>query len=135
MGDGRWQSMASTTFRVRKLPDPLPYLEIADASGNPQKYKGGRILKSNLTAAREVKAALDDDLLDIRYTVLRFETLIFDSFGNVSPEVSDGPRFSPRQQEAIRGLRKGKTFLIRGIVAHGPDGVDRTLPPMEVIVN
>lgn len=135
MGDGRWQNMAKTTFRVRALPDPLAHLEYMDENGNPRKFKGGRIAKSRLLAMEEVKAALDDDLLDVRYTVLKFETSFFDSMGNLIPEVSNGARFSDRQKAQIRNLSRGKMFLIREVIARGPDNIDRRLPPLEVIVN
>ena len=135
MADGRWQNMAKTSFRVRALPDPLPYLDYTDANGNVRKFKGGKLAKSQLVAIEEVKAAIDDDLLNITYSVLKFETLFFDAMGNVRPEVSDGPRFSERQKNEIRRLSKGKMFLIRGVVARGPDGIDRSIPPIEVTVN
>ncbi len=135
MGDGKWQNMARTSFRVRALPDPLPYLDYTDENGNVRKFKGGRLAKSQLIAINEVKAAIDDDLLNISYTVLRFETLFFDSMGNVIPEVSNGSNFSERQKDYIRRLSKGKMFLIRGVVARGPDGIDRTIPPIEITVN
>jgi len=135
MSDGRWQNMARTAFRVRALPDPLPYLEYPDENGNPRKFKGGRIPKSRLIAINDVKAAIDDDLLNVAYTVLKFETKFFDSMGNVIPEVSDGPRFSDRQKDQIRRMSRGKVFLISGTVARGPDGIDRTLPTVEVVVN
>ena len=135
MADGRWQNMAQTAFRVRALPDPLPYLDYTDENGNVRKFKGGRLAKSQLIAINEVKAAIDDDLLNISYTVLKFETLFFDSMGNVIPEVSNGAQFSERQKDYIRRLSRGKMFLIRGVVARGPDGIDRTIPPIEVTVN
>lgn len=135
MGDGRWQNMARTSFRVRALPDPLPYLDYTDENGNVRKFKGGKMAKSRLIAINEVKAAIDDDLLNISYTVLKFETLFFDAMGNIIPEVSDGPRFSERQKDQIRRTARGKMFLIRGVVARGPDGIDRTIPPIEVTVN
>jgi gliding motility-associated protein GldM len=135
MEDGRTQEMARTTFRVRALPDPLPYLEYTDENGNPKKFRGGRLAKSILINVGKVYAAIDDDLLNISYSVLRFETLFFDAMGNTIPEISDGSAFSDRQKDYIRRLSKGKTFLIRGVVARGPDGVDRTIPPIEVTVN
>ncbi len=135
MEDGKTQEMARTAFRVRMLPDPLPYLEYPDENGNIRKFKGGKIPKSRLIAINEVKAAIDDDLLNIAYRVVKFETLFFDSFGNTVPEVSDGPRFSDRQKGYIQKLSKGKTFFIRGVVAIGPDGIERSIPPIEVVVN
>lgn len=60
---------------------------------------------------------------------------MFDSMGNAIPEVSDGPNFSSRQRESLRRLQRGKRFYISRVKAVGPDGVERTLSPLEVIVN
>lgn len=54
---------------------------------------------------------------------------------NAIPEVSDGPNFSSRQRESFRRLSRGKRFYISRIKVSGPDGTQRTLRPMEVIVN
>ncbi|MCE5226048.1 MAG: gliding motility protein GldM [Porphyromonadaceae bacterium] len=135
MADGRSVEMAKTTFRVRALPDPLPYIEYKDANGNFRKFKGGIFAKRNLVEAGGIKAAIDDDLLNVTYTVLRFELTFFDSMGNAIPEVSDGTNFSQRQKDYIRRLSKGKRFYITRVVAKGPDGIERTIPTIEVIVN
>lgn len=82
-----------------------------------------------------IKAAIDDDLLNVTYSVLRFELTFFDSMGNAIPEVSDGSNFSQRQKDYIRRLSKGKRFYITRVVAKGPDGIERTIPTIEVIVN
>ncbi|MEG1545002.1 MAG: gliding motility protein GldM, partial [Tannerellaceae bacterium] len=73
MADGRSVEMAKTTFRVRALPDPLPYIEYKDQNGNPRKFKGGMFAKRSLVEADGILAAIDDDLLNVKYTVLRFE--------------------------------------------------------------
>jgi gliding motility-associated protein GldM len=39
--NGRAQTVAKTDFRVRKLPDPTPFIAYKDAKGNPERYKGG----------------------------------------------------------------------------------------------
>ena len=134
--DGRRTTVASTGFRVRKLPDPAPFLAVADAKGNEVRYKGSRPLaKSALLSAKGVGAAVDDDMLDIPYRITGFETLYFDSMGNAIPEVSDGASFSNRQKTMLRKLARGKRFFISRIKAVGPDGIERDLPPLEVIVN
>ena len=135
VADGRMQEMAKTSFRVRALPDPLPYIEYKDQNGNIRKFKGGTLAKSNLIAAEGIKAAIDDDFLNVNYTVLRFETTFFDSMGNAIPEISEGSAFSQRQKDYIRRLSKGKRFYISRVVAKGPDGIERTIPTIEVIVN
>ncbi len=95
------------TFRVRKLPDPLPYIPIKDAQGNIVHYKGApkKISKAALMAAEQLGAAIDDDLLNVTYSVVSFSTTFFDSMGNAIPEVSNGASFSPRQKEQFKRLK------------------------------
>lgn len=135
MADGRNVEMAKTAFRVRALPDPLPFIEYKDQNGNLRKFKGGLFAKRSLVEADGIQAAIDDDLLNVKYTVLRFELTFFDSMGNAIPEVSEGTNFSSRQKDYIRRLSKGKRFYITRVVAKGPDGIERTIPTIEVIVN
>lgn len=66
-------------LHVRALPDPLPYIEYKDQNGNVRKFKGGMIAKRSLVEADGILAAIDDDLLNVKYTVLRFELTFFDS--------------------------------------------------------
>ncbi len=135
--DGRSQQVGSMTFRVRKLPDPTPYIPIKDAQGNTLHYKGApkKISKAALMAAETLGAALDDDLLNISYSVVSFSTVFYDSMGNAIPEVSNGASFSPRQKEQFRRLKPGKSFFISDVKAKGPDGITRDIPPMQVSLN
>jgi hypothetical protein len=55
--------------------------------------------------------------------------------GNAIPEVSQGSQFSQRQKDSFRRLQRGKRFYISRVKAVGPDGIERDLAPMEVIVN
>lgn len=128
------RKITETKLRVRALPDPLPYIEYRDADGNPKRFKGGVFAKRDLLAAEGIKAAIDDDLLDVKYRVIRFQLTFFDAMGNAIPEVSQGSQFSPRQQERIKGLSRGKRFYISDVIAVGPDGIERRIPTIEVIV-
>lgn len=134
--DGRPQTVASTSFRVRKLPDPVAFISYAGQNGVKERYKGGRpISKTLLTAAPGIDAAIDDDMLNIDFQVLGFETVFFDQMGNAIPEVSQGATFSQRQKDQFKRLSRGKRFYISRIRAKGPDGIERVLSPVEVIVN
>lgn len=136
MMDGRRQEMAKTHFRVRRLPDPAPYLNITDSKGNADHYRGGRpIQRQTLLAASGIGAAIDDDMLNIPFRVISFETMTFDSMGNAIPEVSDGANFSRRQKESFRRMQRGKRFYISNIKVIGPDGISRTILPLEIKVN
>ena len=132
---GRAQQMGAYTFRVRKLPDPTPYITISDEHGNPERYKGGGLQKASLLAADGIGAAIDDGILDIGFKVISFETVFFDNMGNAVPMVSDGDKFSTRQKETFRKLTRNRRFYISRVTATGPDGLQRTLTSsMEVII-
>lgn len=135
MADGRRVEMARTPFRIKMLPDPMPYIEYKDVNGNVRKFRGGTIPKRNLMEAGGILAAIDDDILNIQFSVLRFELIYPDSFGNMINEPTEGTAFSERQKNFIRGLARGKQFWINRVVARGPDGVERSIPPIQVIVN
>ena len=135
--DGRKQKVGQMTFRVRKLPDPLPYIPIKDAQGNTVNYKGSprKISKAQLMAAESIGASIDDDLINVSYSVESFSTIFFDSMGNSIPEISEGNRFSARQKEQFRRMKPGGRFFISNVKAKGPDGITRDIPPLEVSLN
>ena len=124
---GRPQTMGSFSFKVRKLPDPTPYIDIKGEQGNPSRFKGGNMYKANLVAAETIGAAIDDGILDIGFRVVSFETVFFDNMGNAKPLASEGPNFSAAQKDQFRRLTRGRRFYISRVVAVGPDGIERTL--------
>ena len=127
---GSARQVGQFTFKVRKLPDPTPYIQIGD-----NRFRTGGLPKASLMSASGIKAAIDDGLLDIPFKVLSFETVFYDNMGNAVPMVSSGDAFSQRQRETFRKLSRNKRFYITRISAVGPDGIKRTLPTsMEVIV-
>jgi gliding motility-associated protein GldM len=132
---GRVQQMGQFTFRVRKLPDPTPYINVADEKGNPTRFKGGGMRKQDLMGIDGIGAAIDDGLLDIGFRVLSFETVFYDNMGNAVPMVGEGDKFSVRQKDTFRKLARNRRFYISRVRAIGPDGIERTLPTsMEIIV-
>ena len=132
---GRPQQMGQFTFRVRRLPDPIPYIDMKDENGNPLRYKGGGLAKASLMSIDGIGAAIDDGILDIGFRVLSFETVFYDNMGNAVPMVGDGDKFSARQKDTFRKLTRNRRFYISRVKAIGPDGIERTLPTsMEIIV-
>ena len=132
---GRPQQMGQFTFRVRKLPDPTPFIPTRDDQGNPSRFKGGGMPKASLMGIDGIGAAIDDGILDIAFNVVSFETVFFDNMGNAVPMASNGAKFSERQKDTFRKLTRNRRFYISRVVAVGPDGIQRTLQnPMEIIV-
>ena len=127
---GKTRQMGQVTFKVRKLPDPTPYITVGT-----DRFKGGNLSKASLMSLTNLGAAIDDGLLDIPFKVLGFDVVFFDNMGNAIPMASEGAQFSNRQKEEFRKLSRSRRFYIRGVKAIGPDGINRTLPgAMEVIV-
>ena len=135
--DGQRTNVGSTTFRVRKLPDPTPFITYKDASGQPNRYKGGKpgITKALLLAAGGLDAAIDDEILNIDYKVVSFECNFVDAMGDYHPEASNSSQFTERQKDRIKRLQHGKQFFITNVKATGPDGITRTISPIQVIIN
>ena len=132
---GRPQQMGQFTFRVRKLPDPTPFIAMKDEQGNPSRFRGGGLAKQKLMGIDGIGAAIDDGILDIAFRVVSFETVFFDNMGNAVPMNSNGAQFSERQKETFRKLNRNRRFYISRVTAIGPDGIQRTLQnPMEIIV-
>ncbi len=133
---GHSQEMAKNTFRVRRLPDPTPYLEYKDDKGNVVQYKKGKLSKSSLSNITELKAAIDDGILNIPFTVVKFETMTSDeSMGTFMSDISNGKNFSTSQKERIRQMNRGKVLFIRKIIAKGPDGIERELSTLDITIN
>lgn len=127
---GRTQNMGQFTFKVRKLPDPTPYVIV----GN-DRFRGGGLPKGSVIGSSGIGAAIDDGLLDIPFKVLSFETVFHDRMGNARPEISGGSHFTEAQRNLMREMRPGGRFYITRVKVVGPDGIQRTLPSaIEIIV-
>jgi len=126
--NGRSSQVSQMAFRVRRLPDPTPYMVIKDAQGNSKHYRGGtKITKKQMLESSGIFAAIDDGLLNVEFQVKSFRIIIFDSMGNAIPENSNSGNWSDRQRTALSRLGAGKTFFITAVHAVGPDGIEREL--------
>jgi len=134
-GNGRYVEVAKKQFRVRALPDPTGYIEYKDADGNSKMFRQGRLAKAAIMNAPGLKAAIDDGILNIPFSVLSFTTIMFDGMGNAVPDVSDGANFSERQKDQIRRLTRGKMFFITKVRVKGPDGIEREISTMDIQIN
>ena len=90
--------------------------------------------KAALLNVTELLAELNDADIEAKYTVLSFEMNISGAMGAIV-ERSKGNKFSQQQMNQIKKMARGAKFFISGVIAKGPDGVERKLPPMEVTLN
>ena len=131
MADGRMQEMGKANFRVRNLPDPKPFLTV---KGRALPFGGGPLSRSDLLNVNVAEAAIDDGILNMPCTVLNFEVLATNSLGQSVRFPSDGPNFSASQKGLIREVPARSILYIRGMNARVPDGTQRTLSPLEIII-
>lgn len=128
--NGKSQSMGNFTFKVRKLPDPTPFIVVGD-----DHFRGGRLAKASILGVKNIGAAIDDGLLNIPFRVNSFKAVFFDRMGNAVPKSSAGANFTEDMRNTVRQLRPGSRFYITEVQAVGPDGIERTLTSaMEIIV-
>ena len=120
---GKVRSFPPFTFKVRKLPDPTPYIAMGT-----DRYKGGNLSKASLMQATRLSAAIDDGILDIQFRVASFSVVFYDNMGNAVQMASAGDRFTDRMVGQFRRLSRGRRFYITEVKAVGPDGIARTLP-------
>ncbi|MDR2474108.1 MAG: gliding motility protein GldM [Tannerella sp.] len=126
----------SKEFKVRSLPDPLPFIAYKDANGTDRIFKNGAISKRFLVEAQGVSAAIDDGVMNVPFKVTGFRLMIADAMGNYIPEISNSGEFTPRQKEIIRNLARGKQFYIGDVKTLDPAGKPVTIPySMQVVVN
>lgn len=128
--NGVMKSIATKEFRIRPLPDPTPFIDYRDANNAPKIFKRGSLARSILLGTNDLKAAIDDGILNIPFTVTSFSTISLDAMNNQTEEISSGSSFTERQKEQIRRLTRGKEFIIGKIKVIGPDGVPRELNAM-----
>lgn len=133
--NGAVRPIAQKEFRIRALPDPAPYISYRDNNGNPKTHKRGAIARSIILDTEELKASINDGILDINFTVLGFNTMSLDAMNNASVEMSSGAKFTERQKNQIRRLTRGSELYITKIKVRGPDGIERDLNAMTLRIN
>lgn len=133
--NGKSRVVARKEFRINALPDPTAYISLTDDIGNPRMFKRGVLPRAALLNTTGIKAAINDGILDIPFTVLSFRTVIVDGMGNAMTEMSDGTNFSGRQFDQFRRMERGTFFFISNIKVKGPDGSTRDISPMEIRLN
>ena len=112
---------ASDELKVRRLPEPRPFLSYKDADGSTRIYRGGTtISRRDLMQIQGVEAAIDDGVLNIPCTVTGFQLLSTDARGNFLPEPSGSGQFTQNQKDYIRNVRPGTRFFIYQVKALDP---------------
>ena len=139
--EGKETHIADYPFRVKLLPDPLPFIAYqevsADANGSIKRIdkttNASQIDFKLLKYFKSIKAMLPGSDFEVNYDVLSFRILMIHKNGNVKAEPTQGADFNSATLEFLKEFHG--TFTITEVKAKGPDGITRSLPPIVAEVN
>jgi gliding motility-associated protein GldM len=116
--EGTKRNMGTTTFRVKKVPDPITKI-----AGLNSKIA----TKSELASTFGVIAKMPDDFeFELKYTVTAFTlSALVGSFTEKGD--SKNQSFTDAQKRIINTLKPGSQVMITDVKAIGPGGDERTL--------
>ena len=128
MIDGKELPMGSNMYRVKYLPDPKSFLQYTDAGGIVRQTQEGNLSKRLLRSNVSVIASYGEDEL----VKANFEVVSFTMVTPLGARDTKGSKFTPQQFADVERLEGGDLITIRNIKAVGPDGKQRSLPPVQV---
>ncbi|MCG8411234.1 MAG: gliding motility protein GldM [Bacteroidales bacterium] len=116
--DGVSKNMGNVEFRVRTVPDP-----VVKVAGK----KGGKITKNVLAAQVGVLADMENFEFDLKFKITEFTVSTTDRGGYYIDAKAKGGRFTKKQLDLIKRLRRSSRVNIEDVKAVGPDGKVRDL--------
>jgi hypothetical protein len=122
--DGSKKTLPSKPFRVKRIPDPVPFWTGKRSTDNG-------ITKAEVISFAPIGALMEgfDFELDVR--VISF-TMRIAQDGSFSELKSNGNnRITSEMQTALTKVRRGSVIYIEDILVKMPDG-ERPLPPMKL---
>ncbi|MCX6321332.1 MAG: gliding motility protein GldM [Bacteroidia bacterium] len=124
--NGGMKRMGSENFRVKKLPDPIPYIA---------NKKEGFVSRDILIAAGNIIPRMPDDFeFDYSFQIISFKMTMQRGF-NVNHYDSQSSKLTEEMIKQIRNTNRGQGIIFEEIVARGPDGADRILSPLIITIN
>lgn len=119
---GKLQSMGSKKFRVKRVPDPVAYI------GG---VKSGTINKNVLAASKIIVAKLDYFDFELTFIVTSY-TFLINIKGDIIPTPGAGNMLTADMLKKISSASAGTRIYLEDIKAKGPDGVPRSLSPINL---
>lgn len=123
---GKVQTLSSTEFRVKRIPDP-----IAKFAGKT----GGSMATVALKAQNALFAKLDNFDFDATFKVTKFTMIIAKPRADAIVLSTSGGQLSSSMSSALNGIVPGTRVIFDNIVAVGPDGTSRQLNAVALTAN
>lgn len=123
---GKIQTIGSTEFRVKRIPDP-----IAKFAGKT----GGVMSSVAIKSQDKVFAILENFDFDAKFSVTRFTLIIAKPRADAVVLSASGNSLSGPMRTALAGIGPGSRVIFDNIVAVGPDGSQRALNSIALTAN
>jgi gliding motility-associated protein GldM len=115
---GKVQTISSTDFRVKRIPDPR-----VKFGGKT----GGRLSAVALKSQNRIFATLDNFDFDAKFSIDRFSLIIVKPRADAVVLQTSGNVLSGAMQAAMGNITPGTRVIFDNIIATGPDGMKRQL--------
>ncbi|TYR32663.1 gliding motility protein GldM [Sphingobacterium phlebotomi] len=123
---GKVQTLSTTEFRVKRIPDP-----IAKFGGKT----GGNMATVAIKAQNAVFATLDNFDFDAKFKVTKFSLIIAKPRADAIVLSTNGGTLSSSMKTALNGIVPGTRVIFDNIIAVGPDGSPRQLNAVALTAN
>jgi len=123
---GKMQTLSTTDFRVKRIPDPL-----AKFAGKT----GGTMSSVALKAQNAIFASLDNFDFDAKFDVTKFSMIIAKPRADAIVLSTNGNKLSASMKSALNGIGPGTRVIFDNIIAVGPDGSPRQLNAVALTAN
>ncbi len=123
---GKVSALGSTTFRVKRIPDPKPMF-----AGK----SGGNTSAANIRAQDRIFANLENFEFDAKFKVTRFTLIVVKPRQDAIIMSTNGNELTAAMHTAMSGISPGTTVIFKDVVAVGPDGTQRGLDPIVLSTN
>lgn len=123
---GKVQNIGSTTFRVKRIPDPK-----AKFAGKT----GGALSSVVIKSQSNLFAVLENFDFDAKFDITRFNIVIAKPRADVVILQGNGNTLSSQMKSAMASVTPGTRVIFDNIVAVGPDGTQRQLDPVALTAN
>lgn len=123
MPDGSVKPMGKATFRVKRIPDPVPYVGGQTGAAN--------ISSAQLGAVSKIFAKMENFDFDISVQVTEYIFSMSVGGGLIETTVK-GDRITPEIQGYISKAKRGNKVYFEKMKVKMPDGTIRELPPVSL---
>lgn len=123
------------SFSTVELPDPSTYITYYNSSGLMKRYKGYTpVAYADIAKSVSLTAELTKESIDARFIVVGYKIVVSQQDGRSTSIEVKGSTISEDQRRQLQHISSPEKMYFTSIIVVGPDGVERTLPTIDVVL-